>query len=183
MSTSTPSEVVGHPPPLATPIDPEYPTATKSRCRTTRFQFSGSSPIKEGAAGTPSTGNPDVFVAAIFLWYPVLGRPKIPHGPRHPGRLGQLQGVSRLVRDESGGGGIAPQVVFEVLSPGNRHGAWRQFAFYEPFRRRGVLRLRPRPWPALRAGYARAEGLEAIPEIEAMSVRGFSCVRTWRGAR
>jgi hypothetical protein len=60
----------------------------------------------------------DVFVAGDLLWYPVKGEPKIRTAPdafvafgRPPGYRGSYK---QWVE-----GGIAPQVVFEVLSPGN----------------------------------------------------------------
>ena len=60
----------------------------------------------------------DVFVAGDLLWYPVEGRPEIRRAPdamvvfgRHKGARG-----SYIQHQE---GGIAPQVVFEILSKGN----------------------------------------------------------------
>ncbi len=62
---------------------------------------------------------PDVFVAGDLLWYPVEGEPKIRMAPdvlvvfsRPKGDRGSY----RQWQEEN----VAPQVVFEILSPGNR---------------------------------------------------------------
>jgi Uma2 family endonuclease len=63
--------------------------------------------------------NPDVFVAGDLLWYPVEGNPKIRIAPDAMVAFGRPKGYrgSYKMWEE---GNIAPQVVFEVLSPGNR---------------------------------------------------------------
>lgn len=77
--------------------------------------------------------DPNVFVAGDLLWYPRQGFPKIRQAPdamvvigRHKGhRSSYLQWLE---------GGIAPQVAFEILSPGNT--PWemtRKFHFYETY--------------------------------------------------
>jgi Uma2 family endonuclease len=60
----------------------------------------------------------DVFVAGDLLWYPVEGRPDIRRAPDALVVFGRPKGYRGSYRqwDEDG---IAPQVVFEVLSPGN----------------------------------------------------------------
>jgi Uma2 family endonuclease len=64
--------------------------------------------------------DPNVFVAGDLLWYPVEGQPPIRVAPdalvafgRPKGRRGSYQ--------QWRGDNIAPQVVFEILSPGNTH--------------------------------------------------------------
>jgi Uma2 family endonuclease len=82
------------------------------------------------------TDRPDVFVAGDLLWYPVEGDPKTRTAPDAMVALGRPKGYrgSYMQWEE---GGIAPQVVFEVLSPGNRTGKMlSKFRFYERF---GVL--------------------------------------------
>ena len=77
----------------------------------------------------------DVFVAGDLFWYPVEGRPDIRLAPdilavigRHKGHRGSYM---QWVEDH-----IPPQVVFEILSPGNRSGEMaKKFEFY---RRYGV---------------------------------------------
>jgi Uma2 family endonuclease len=63
--------------------------------------------------------DPQVFVAGDFLWYPVEGHPEIRVAPDAMVVFGRPKGDRGSYRqwEESD---IAPQVVFEVLSPGNR---------------------------------------------------------------
>lgn len=75
----------------------------------------------------------DVFVAADLLWYPVEGRPDIRAAPDVFVVFGRPKGHRRsyLQWEE---GGIAPQVVFEILSPGNRYQPLlEKFRFYERY--------------------------------------------------
>ncbi|NEO57970.1 MAG: Uma2 family endonuclease [Okeania sp. SIO3B5] len=61
----------------------------------------------------------DVFVAGDFLWYPVVGNNKIRTAPDIMvvfGRPKGDRGSYKQWEEEN----IAPQVVFEILSPGNR---------------------------------------------------------------
>jgi Uma2 family endonuclease len=74
--------------------------------------------------------NPDVFVAGDNLIYPVRGNNKIRMAPDVYVVFGRQKGYRGTYRvwEE---GGIFPQVVFEVLSPGNRAGELkRKRAFY-----------------------------------------------------
>ncbi|NWG21933.1 MAG: Uma2 family endonuclease [Chloroflexi bacterium] len=61
---------------------------------------------------------PDVFVAGDLLWYPVEGEPAIRRAPDAMVVFGRPKGDRGSYRQWEEGG-IAPQVVFEVLSPGN----------------------------------------------------------------
>jgi Uma2 family endonuclease len=77
--------------------------------------------------------DPNVFVAGDLLWYPVEGNPKICTAPDAMVAFGRPKGYrgSYMQWRE---GGIAPQVVFEVTSPGNRLGKMIQkFRFYERY--------------------------------------------------
>lgn len=75
--------------------------------------------------------NPDVFVAADLFWYPVEGRPDIKTAPDVLVAFGRPKGHRGSYKQWEEGG-IAPQVVFEILSPGN---TWREMfdkrKFYE----------------------------------------------------
>jgi len=78
-------------------------------------------------------GNPDVFVAGDLLWYPVEGNNRIRTAPDAMVAFGRPKGRRGSYRmwEE---GGIAPQVVFEVLSPGNRAGEMKKkFVFYDTY--------------------------------------------------
>ncbi|AGY59873.1 Uma2 family endonuclease [Gloeobacter kilaueensis] len=76
---------------------------------------------------------PDVFVAGDLLWYPIEGANKLRQAPdvlvafgRPKGRRGSYK---QWLEDN-----IPPQVVFEVLSPGNTLPEMtRKFQFYERY--------------------------------------------------
>jgi Uma2 family endonuclease len=75
--------------------------------------------------------HPDVFVAGDLLWYPVEGQPRVNAAPDIMVAFGRPKGDrgSYLQWEE---GGIAPQVVFEILSPNNTIAEMmRKFRFYE----------------------------------------------------
>jgi Uma2 family endonuclease len=85
----------------------------------------------EGGLEARFIDDPSVFVAGDLLWYPVEGRPDIRTAPDAMVVFGRPKGdrgsYLQWVED-----GIAPQVVFEVLSPGNRAGEMeRKFQFYQ----------------------------------------------------
>lgn len=75
----------------------------------------------------------DVFVAADLLWYPVEGHPEIRAAPDVMvviGRPKGHRGSYRQWEEEN----IAPQVVFEIVSPANRYaGLVEKFRFYERY--------------------------------------------------
>jgi Uma2 family endonuclease len=64
---------------------------------------------------------PDVFVAGDLLWYPVEGAPEIRTAPDALVAFGRPNGYRGSYRQWEEGS-VAPQVVFEVLSPGNHFG-------------------------------------------------------------
>jgi Uma2 family endonuclease len=75
----------------------------------------------------------DVFVAGDLLWYPVEGDPLVRIAPDAMVAFGRPKGYrgSYMQWVE---GGVAPQVVFEVLSPGNRASEMaRKHDFYDRF--------------------------------------------------
>ncbi|MGB3293172.1 MAG: Uma2 family endonuclease [Phormidesmis sp.] len=76
---------------------------------------------------------PDVFVAGDLLWYPVEGNNKIRQAPDALVAFGRPKGYrgSYMQWKEEN---IPPQVVFEVLSPGNRRTEMaRKLLFYERY--------------------------------------------------
>jgi Uma2 family endonuclease len=77
--------------------------------------------------------DPNVFVAADLFWYPVEGRPDIRTAPDVMVAFGRPKGHRGSYKQWEEGG-IAPQVVFEIISPGN---TWREMydkrKFYERF--------------------------------------------------
>ena len=75
----------------------------------------------------------NVFVAGDLLWYPVENRPEIRRAPDVMVVFGRPNGArgSYIQHLESG---IAPQVVFEILSRGNRILEMsRKFDFYQTY--------------------------------------------------
>ncbi|MEB3277920.1 MAG: Uma2 family endonuclease [Lyngbya sp.] len=64
------------------------------------------------------THDPAVFVAGDLLWYPVQGNNKIRQAPDIMVVFGVAKG-DRGSYQQWNEGNIAPQVVFEILSPGN----------------------------------------------------------------
>jgi Uma2 family endonuclease len=77
--------------------------------------------------------NPDVLVAGNLLWYAVEGQPAVCRAPDAMVVFGRPKGYrsSYLQWKE---GGVAPQVVFEVLSPSNERAELdRKFAFYDAY--------------------------------------------------
>jgi Uma2 family endonuclease len=77
--------------------------------------------------------NPDVFVAGDLLWYPVEGNNTIRQAPDIMVALGRPKG-DRGSYQQWKEAGIAPQVVFEILSPGNRLAEMqRKLSFYDRY--------------------------------------------------
>ena len=99
------------------PLPTEYPEDNGEPMSENTLQFKWIVLIKEGLEHV-FRDDPNVFIASDLLWYPVKGAKKVRLAPdamvafgRPKGRRGSyLQWLE---------GGIAPQVVFEVLSPGN----------------------------------------------------------------
>jgi Uma2 family endonuclease len=77
--------------------------------------------------------NPNVFVAGNLLWYPVEGNNAIRQAPDVMVAFGRPKGYRGSYRQWEEGG-VPPQVLFEVMSPGNRAGELeRKFGFYERY--------------------------------------------------
>lgn len=122
------------PPPVAqartTPTEIYYPESDGNPMSDNTRQFRYIVTIHSGIADL-FAGDPNVFVAGDLLWYPVEGSNTTRAAPdvmvafgRPPGDRG-----SYLQWKEAN---IPPQVVFEVLSPGNTFTEMqRKFAFYE----------------------------------------------------
>jgi Uma2 family endonuclease len=77
--------------------------------------------------------DPNIFVAGDLLWYPVEGNNKLCQAPDVMVAIGRPKGYrgsyQQWKEDD-----ITPQIVFEILSPGNRMGEMnRKFRFYEQY--------------------------------------------------
>jgi Uma2 family endonuclease len=106
------------PPILNTPLDVIYPDSDGEPMADNTEQFQWIVAIKENLE-LLFANDPTVFVAGDLLWYPVAGNPKIRTAPDALVAFGRPKG-RRESYQQWHEEGIAPQVVFEVLSPGNR---------------------------------------------------------------
>ena len=108
---------------------------------------------------------PDVFVAGDLLWYPVEGRPDIRRAPDAMVVFGRPRGDRGSYRQWEEDG-IAPHVVFEVLSPGNRLAEIAaKFEFYDQYGVEEYYLYDPESGDL--SGWQRREGrLRVIPEID-----------------
>lgn len=109
-----------------------YPESDGNPIADNTLQFEWIATIK-GGLDDLLKDDPQVFVAGDLLWYPVEGDNRTRIAPDALVAFGRPKGHrgSYLQWRE---GDIAPQVVFEVLSPGNRLGEMnRKFDFYERY--------------------------------------------------
>ena len=108
----------------------EYPDSDGKPMSDNTRQFEWIVTIKEGLEAQ-FRADPLVFVGGDLLWYPQEGKPKIRTAPDAMVVLGRPKGYRGSYKQWEEGG-IAPQVVFEVLSPGNRpRDLVRKFKFYD----------------------------------------------------
>ena len=110
----------------------EYPDSDGQPMADNTLQFRWIAMLQENIDDT-FRDDPAVFVAGDLLWYPVEGNNSIRVAPDTMVAFGRPKGYrgSYLQWREDD---IAPQVVFEVLSPGNRPGEMRRkFEFYEQY--------------------------------------------------
>ncbi len=118
----------------------------------------------EGGLEALYRDDPNVFVAGNLLWYAVEGKPKIRTAPDILVAFGRPKGRRGSYKQWEEGG-IAPQVVFEIRSPGNRFSEMlRKFQFY---RQHGVEEYYLyNPDDGSLEGYLRAtNALKAIPKM------------------
>lgn len=143
--------------------DIEYPDSDGMPMAENTLQFKWIVVVKEGLDAA-FRHDPDVFVAGDLLWYPVHGKPKERVAPDALVAFGRPKGYRGSYKQWEEGG-IPPQVVFEILSPGNRPAAMgEKFQFYE---RHGVEEYyiyNPEDGELL--GYRRVGGaLQPIPQM------------------
>ncbi|MGC1309012.1 MAG: Uma2 family endonuclease [Phormidesmis sp.] len=109
-----------------------YPDSDGQPMADNTLQFQWIVTIKDNLEQMYADNN-DVFVAGDLLWYPVEGNNKIRQAPDAMVAFGRPKGYrgSYMQWKENN---IPPQVVFEVLSPGNRRGEMaRKLLFYERY--------------------------------------------------
>jgi Uma2 family endonuclease len=110
--------------------------------------------------------DPNVFVAGDLFWYPAEGHPEIAMAPDAMVVFGRPKGhrLSYLQWEE---GGIAPQVVFEALTPGNRFREMlRKFDSDQQYGVEEYYLYNPDPRRLELSGYVRKGG--ALIEIPSM---------------
>ena len=110
-----------------------YPESDGKPMADNTKQFNWIVKIKEGFE-LLFENNPDVFVAGDLLWYPVQGNNKIRVAPDTMIVFGRPKGDRGSYRswDEDN---INPQIVFEILSPGNTKKEMdRKLKFYERYK-------------------------------------------------
>ncbi len=110
----------------------QYPDDDGQPMSDNTLQFKWIVTIKEGLEAL-FRHDPHVFVAGDLLWYAEEGKPKIRTAPDVMVAFGRPKGYRGSYKQWVEGG-IPPQVVFEVLSPGNRQSELiRKFRFYERY--------------------------------------------------
>ncbi len=120
---------------MATPVDTvriTYPQSDGQPMADNTIQFRWIVTI-QGGLDALFRDDPNVFVAGDLLWYPIEGQPETCAAPDILVVFGRPKGDrgSYLQWEEAG---IAPQVVFEILSPSNTiAGMTRKFRFYERY--------------------------------------------------
>jgi Uma2 family endonuclease len=118
--------------PPVVPPEIEYPDSDGQPMAENTLQFRWIVTI-EGNLDALYPLNANVFVAGDLLWYPVQGDPTIRVAPDILVAFGRPKGDRGSYRQWVEGG-VAPQVVFEILSPGNTDREMAdKFAFYERY--------------------------------------------------
>ncbi|MDF5739641.1 MULTISPECIES: Uma2 family endonuclease [unclassified Nostoc] len=148
------------------PTQPEviYPDSDGQPVANNTIQFGWIVEIKQNLDWL-FADNPNVFVAGDLFWYPVEGRNKVVNAPDVLVVLGRPKG-DRLCYQQWKEEGIAPQVVFEILSPGNRQAEMdKKLLFYDRY---GVEEYYIYdPDRNNLSGWLRNEdGLDVIPQME-----------------
>jgi Uma2 family endonuclease len=107
-----------------------YPDSDGLPMSDNTLQFKWIVTIKEGLEALYRNVD-DIFVAGDLLWYPEEGKPKVRAAPDVMVAFGRPKGYRGSYKQWEEGG-VAPQVVFEILSPSHRLGeSMRKFRFYE----------------------------------------------------
>ena len=109
--------------------------------------------------------DPNVFVAGDLLWYPVEGRVDIAFAPDALVAFGRPMGYRGCYKQWEEGG-IAPQVVFEVLSPNNT--AAEMLDKFHAYARYGVEEyyVYDPDTHVMRAWLRRGGTLEPVPSVD-----------------
>lgn len=110
----------------------EYPDSDGEPMADNTLQFRWIVTI-QGGLDALFAQNPNVFVAGDLLWYPVEGDNATRQAPDAMVAFGRPKGYRGSYRQWQEDD-VPPQVVFEILSPGNRPGKMaRKAMFYEVY--------------------------------------------------
>ena len=110
----------------------DYPDSDGRRMAENTLQFQWIMTL-QGGLDDLFRDNPDVFIAGDLLWYAVEGKVKRRTAPDVMVAFGRPKGYRGSYKQWVENG-IAPQVAFEVLSPGNRPTAMaKKLLFYETY--------------------------------------------------
>ena len=143
-------------------IEIEYPDSDGQPMAENTLQFQWIVTVKEGL-GAIFRNDPNVFVAGDLLWYPVKGQPRIRTAPDAMVAFGRPKGCRGSYKQWEEDG-IAPQVVFEILSPGNRPAELvEKLKFHEKYGVEEYYQYDPDHGP-LKAWKRGESGLEEIPQ-------------------
>jgi Uma2 family endonuclease len=144
--------------------DIEYPSSDGKPMSDNTRQFQWIVTI-QGGLDALFKDDPNVFVAGDLLWYPVEGYPKIRRAPDAMVAIGRPKG-HRGAYLQWREGGIAPQVVFEVLSPKNTAAEMAgKLAFYDTYGAEEYYLYDP-DGGELTGWRRNGEHLQLIPRIE-----------------
>jgi Uma2 family endonuclease len=142
-----------------------YPESDGKPMAENTLQFEWIVTIKEGLADL-FRDRPDVFVAGDLLWYPVEGDPKTCTAPDTMVTIGRPNGHRGSYKQWEEGN-LPPQVVFEILSPGNTHREMiRKSYFYERFGVEEYYVFDPDSIPQKLDGWRRIEPDGPFQEIQ-----------------
>ncbi|QMS90822.1 Uma2 family endonuclease [Nostoc edaphicum CCNP1411] len=155
------------------PTQPEviYPDSDGQPIANSTIQFGWIVEIKQNIEWL-FADDPNVFVAGDLFWYPVEGRNKIVNAPDVMVVLGRPKGVGvarrrhRLCYQQWKEEGIAPQVVFEILSPSNTQTEMdKKLLFYDRYGVEEYYIYDPEK-NNLRGWLRSEDGLDVIPQME-----------------
>ncbi len=118
--------------PTLSELDIEYPDSDGQPMSDNTLQFRWIVTV-QGNLDVMYRDNPNVFVAGDLLWYPVQGHSEIRAAPDALVAFDRPRGDRGSYRQWEEGG-VAPQVVWEILSPGNTAAEMeRKFQFYDRY--------------------------------------------------
>jgi Uma2 family endonuclease len=148
MSTSTPS---------VAPAEVDYPETDGLPMAENDVQYEWIVTIREGLDSV-FRDDPDVYVSGNLFWYPIEGDNKTVLAPDALVALGRPKGKRPSYRQWEEGG-VAPQVVFEILSPSNTAREMQaKREFYERHGSHEYYEFDPNPSPVKLRGWERRNG-------------------------